>query len=599
MTIGSDTHWRLFGSLVAPHRRLVAAYGVALAVATSLPLLAALLLSRFIDLAVAHAATGRLFRVAAGYVGLGLLSAIVSVLVVWRSTALAWAITDTLRRELAEFVFDADLAFHRDHTRGELVSRTDDDVTAMAQFLSRFVANTLSVGAIAIGAVAVLIVMHPRLGLTLGLCLAVVFVIGWKQRNAALPDALLDRDARGVLSGFIEERVNGADEIAALGAGAHSMARFAALAQDVVVAKQRMTLRGMTFNGQVRVALGATEATMLVVGGLAYSSGRLTLGAVFLGVRFATATRSPIESLMWRLNEVQGATGSATRVLSLLAQRPHHPGRIANPDTTTTDLVLEDVSLVYDESEGAVLDAIDLTVPAGRSLGLVGRSGSGKTSLGRLVLRLIPPSDGRVLVGGQDLQSLTEDALRRVVTGVPQEVQLFPGTVRENVTMFADGVPDEKVRKALESVGLGPWIDSQDDGLDAVLLGRTGGTTGMSAGEAQLLALARSFVRNPSIVLLDEATSRIDPVTQLLVKRAVAELLRGRTSIVIAHRLDTLDVCDDIAVLEAGRIVEHGPRLQLAADPTSRFARLLRTGAMVSEDASLDEALDAMEEVAR
>lgn len=121
----------------------------------------------------------------------------------------------------------------------------------------------------------------------------------------------------------------------------------------------------------------------------------------------------------------------------------------------------------------------------------------------------------------------------------------------------------------------------------------------MSAGEAQLLALARSFVRNPSIVLLDEATSRIDPVTQLLVKRAVAELLRGRTSIVIAHRLDTLDVCDDIAVLEAGRIVEHGPRLQLAADPTSRFARLLRTGAMVSEDASLDEALDAMEEVAR
>lgn len=599
MTIGSDTHWRLFASLVAPHRRLVAAYSVALAVATSIPLLAALLLSRFVDLAVAHAATGRLVRVAAGYVGLGLLSAIVSVLVVWRSTALAWAITDTLRRGLAEFVFDADLAFHRDHTRGELVSRTDDDVTAMAQFLSRFVANTLSVGAIAIGAVAVLSAIHPRLGLTLGLCLAVVFVIGWKQRNAALPDALLDRDARGVLSGFIEERVNGADEIAALGAGAHSMARFATLAQAVVVAKQRMTLRGMTFNGQVRVALGATEATMLVVGGLAYSSGHLTLGAVFLGVRFATATRSPIESLMWRLNEVQGATGSATRVLSLLAQRPDHPGRISNASSTAPNLVLENVSLVYDESEGAVLDTIDLTVPAGRSLGLVGRSGSGKTSLGRLVLRLIPPSGGRVLVGGQDLQSLTEDALRRVVTGVPQEVQLFPGTVRENVTMFADGVPDQQVRKALESVGLGPWIDSQDDGLDAVLLGRTGGTTGMSAGEAQLLALARSLVRNPSIVLLDEATSRIDPVTQLLVKRAVAELLRGRTSIVIAHRLDTLDVCDDIAVLEAGRIVEHGPRLQLAADPASRFARLLRTGAMVSDDASLDEALDAMEEVAR
>lgn len=422
-----------------------------------------------------------------------------------------------------------------------------------------------------------------------------MLIIGWNQRNAALPEALIDRDARGIVSGFIEERVNGADEIAALGAGAHSMARFATLAQAVVVAKRRMTLRSMKFNGMVRVALGATEATMLIVGGLAYMSGRLSLGAVFLGVRFATATRSPIESLMWRLNEVQGATGSATRVLSLLAQRPEHPERTTHLAATAADLVLENVSLVYDESEGAVLDCMNLTVPAGRSLGLVGRSGSGKTSLGRLVLRLIAPTEGRVLVGGQDLKTLTEDDLRHVVTGVPQEVQLFPGTVRENVTMFADGISDARVRAALESVGLRPWLDSQPAGLDAVLLGRSGGTTGMSAGEAQLLALARSLVREPSVVLLDEATSRIDPATQQLIKRAVAELLRGRTSIVIAHRLDTLDVCDDIAVLDSGRIVEHGPRLALAADPTSRFARLLRTGAMVSAEASLDEALDAMD----
>ena len=597
MTTRSDSHWRLFASLVSPHRRLVAAYGLALAFATALPLLAALLLSRFVDLAVEHAATDRLFRVAAGYVGLGLLSAVVSVLVVWRSTALAWAITDTLRRELAEFVFDADLAFHRDHTRGELVSRTDDDVTAMAQFLSRFVASTLSVSAIAIGAVVVLSILHPRLGLTLAVCLSVVLVIGVKERNAALPEALVDRDARGVVSGFIEERINGAEEIAALGAGAHSMARFATLAEAVVVAKGRMTLRGMRFNGIIRVALGATEAIMLIVGGLAYMSGQLSLGAVFLGVRFATAARSPIESLMWRLNEVQGATGSATRVLSLLAQRPEHPERIGHLEATVADLVLENVSLVYDDAEGAVLDCMNLTVPAGRSLGLVGRSGSGKTSLGRLVLRLIPPTSGRVLVGGQDLQTLTEDDLRRTVTGVPQEVQLFPGTVRENVTMFASGVTDTRVRKALESVGLENWLAGQVEGLDATLLSRTGGSTGMSAGEAQLLALARSLVREPSVVLLDEATSRIDPVTQQLIKRAVGELLRGRTSIVIAHRLDTLDVCDDIAVLDAGRIVEHGPRVELAADPNSRFARLLRTGAMVSADASLDEALDAMDEV--
>lgn len=600
MATRPDAHWRLFASLISPHRRLVAAYGLALAAATAMPLLAALLLSRFVDLAVAHAATHRLVTVAAGYVGLGLVGAIVSVLVVWRSTALAWAITDTLRRELAEFVFDADLAFHRDHTRGELVSRADDDVTAMAQFLSRFVASAMSVSAIAIGAVTLLGVLHPRLGLTLGLCLLGVLIVGWRGRNAALPQALVDREARGMVSGFIEERVNGAEEIAALGAGAHSMARFAALSQAVVVAKRHMTFRSMAFNGAVRISLGATEVAMLVVGGFAFANGQLSLGAVFLGVRFATATRSPIEGLMWRLNEVQGATGSASRVLALLAQRPDHSHRTATAQATSPiALHLDNVSLVYDEAEGTVLDHITLTVPAGRSLGLVGRSGSGKTSLGRLVLRLIAPTNGRVLIGTQDIHMLTEDALRSAVTGVPQEVQLFPGTVRENVTMFTPGVSDTAVVTALDAVGLGPWLASQSAGLDAVLLGRAGATTGMSAGEAQLLALARALVREPSIVVLDEATSRIDPVTQQLVKRAVAELLRGRTSIVIAHRLDTLDVCDDIAVLDAGRIVEHGPRVALAADPTSRFAALLRTGAMVSADASLDEALDAMDGAAR
>ena len=177
------------------------------------------------------------------------------------------------------------------------------------------------------------------------------------------------------------------------------------------------------------------------------------------------------------------------------------------------------------------------------------------------------------------------------VTGVPQEVQLFPGTVRENVSMFDPDISDARIIDALSAVGLGPWLDAQTAGLDAQLLGRLEVATGMSAGEAQLLSLARALVRNPTIVVLDEATSRIDPATQLTVRTAVARLLEGRTAIVIAHRLDTLSVCDDIAVLAGGRIVEFGNRRSLAADPSSRFAHLLRTGAM-SAEASLDDVLD-------
>lgn len=567
-------------------------YGLALSLATALPLTAAVLLSHFVDLAVAGASTGRLVRVAVVYTGLGLLGSVVSVVVVWRSTALAWAITDTLRHELAEFVLGADLAFHRDHTRGELVSRADDDVTAMALFLSQFVARAVSVLAISIGAVGVLSVMRPELGLVLGVCLTIVLTIAWVQRNVSLPQAIVDRDARGRASGLIEERVNGAEDIASLGGGPHSMARFAALADAVVVAKRKVTRTQMRVNGTIRVALGVTEATMLISGAVAYAAGRVTLGSVFLGVRFATAARAPIEHLMWRLNEVQGATGSATRVLDLLASRPTHPQRTQPWPRSAADLELRGVTLVYDDDEGPVLHDITLTVRAGRSLGLVGRSGSGKTSMGRLMLRLAAPTSGSVVVGGTDLAVMSEAALRHGIAGVPQEVQLFPGTVRENVSMFDDSVAEAAIVAALRAVGLEGWLAAQREGLDARLLGRTDSGTGMSAGEAQLLALARAMVRDPKVVVLDEATSRVDPATQRLVKRAVAELLAGRTSVVIAHRLDTLDVCDDIAVLEQGRIVEHGERSALAADPTSRFARLLRVGGMLAEDVSVDDLID-------
>jgi ATP-binding cassette subfamily B protein len=593
VTTRRDSHWRLFARLVAPHGRLVAAYGLALSIATALPLTAAVLLSRFVDLAVAGASTGRLVRIAAAYTGVGLLGSLVSVLVVWRSTALAWAITDTLRHELAGFVLGADLAFHRDHTRGELVSRADDDVTAMAMFLSQFVARAVSVLAIAVGAVAVLTVIRPELGAVLGVSLTVVLTVVWAQRNVSLPQAIVDRDARGRLSGHIEERVSGAEDIASLGGGAHSMARFAVLADAVVTAKRAVTRRQMRVSGSIRVALASTEATMLVAGAAAYAAGRVSLGNVFLGVRFATAARAPIEGLMWRLNEVQGATGSATRVLDLLASRPTHPERSQPWPEASVDLELRHVSLVYAEDEGPVLHDITLTVRAGRSLGLVGRSGSGKTSMGRLMLRLTAPTSGAVCVGGTDVSVLSETAFRHRVAGVPQEVQLFPGSIRENVSMFDGSVGDGAIAAALDAVGLGAWLAAQRDGLDSGLLGRTDVGTGMSAGEAQLLALARALVRDPDVVVLDEATSRVDPVTQGLVKHAVAELLRGRTSVVIAHRLDTLDICDDIAVLEQGRIVEHGERVALAADPASRFGRLLRIGGMLADDASVDELIDA------
>jgi ABC-type multidrug transport system fused ATPase/permease subunit len=209
-------------------------------------------------------------------------------------------------------------------------------------------------------------------------------------------------------------------------------------------------------------------------------------------------------------------------------------------------------------------------------LGVVGRTGSGKTTLTRLIPRFHDPDAGAMRLGGVDIRDVRLAAVRDRIGLVTQDVHLFHATVRDNVTLFDDNVSDDRIVAALDALGLGAWLRRLPEGLDTVL-GAAG--TGLSAGQAQVLTCARVLLRDPDIVILDEASSRLDPATERLVQRALGRLLEGRTGVIVAHRLATLTLADDILVMEDGREVEHGPRLELAADPDSRFAGLLRTAA--------------------
>jgi ABC-type multidrug transport system fused ATPase/permease subunit len=214
-------------------------------------------------------------------------------------------------------------------------------------------------------------------------------------------------------------------------------------------------------------------------------------------------------------------------------------------------------------------------------LGLLGHTGSGKTTLTRLLLRLYDPSSGTVCLGHATEQSDIRQArlaeLGERIGVVTQNVQLFNATVRDNLTFFDRRIPDEQIVRVIDDLGLGPWFQSLDKGLDTRLA--TGGS-GLSAGEAQLLAFTRIFLRNPGIVILDEASSRLDPATEQLIERAVGRLVQGRTAIIIAHRLATVQRADEIMILEHGRIREHDTRIRLARDPESHFSHLLQTGGL-------------------
>jgi ATP-binding cassette subfamily B protein len=212
-------------------------------------------------------------------------------------------------------------------------------------------------------------------------------------------------------------------------------------------------------------------------------------------------------------------------------------------------------------------------------LGLLGRTGSGKTTLTRLLFRLYDINAGEICLGDVDLRAAKLADLRQRIGIVTQDVQLFQASVRDNLTLFDHSISDERIMQALDDLDLLSWFHTLPGGLDTEL---ASGNGGLSAGEAQLLAFARVFLKDPGLVILDEASSRLDPATEARIERAIDKLLRPdgsrRTCIIIAHRLSTVQRADEILLLEQGRIVEHGPRAQLAADSDSRFSKLLQTG---------------------
>jgi ATP-binding cassette subfamily B protein len=348
------------------------------------------------------------------------------------------------------------------------------------------------------------------------------------------------------------------------------------------------------------VAFAGADALAYGLGGALYGAGAISLGTVYAVVAYAAMLAAPIETLRTQLQDLQKADAALARIRELLALRSPLAAPAAPVSLPAGPLSVEWRAVRFGYEAGppapagsgadarpATLDDLSFTLAPGRVLGLIGRTGSGKSTVARLLFRFYDPQAGVILLGGADTRHLPLAALRARVGLVTQDVQLFSATLRDNLTLFDPSVPDGRLLDVLESLGLGPWLAALPAGLDAEIAG----SRGLSAGEAQLVALARVFLQDPGLVVLDEASSRLDPATRVLLERAFDRLLDGRTGIVIAHQLATLDRVDDVLILEDGRRLEGGPRERLAADPGSRYARLRRAAA---GDATDGEALDGV-----
>ncbi|MBV7337207.1 ABC transporter ATP-binding protein/permease [Chloroflexi bacterium TSY] len=584
MTIPLKQYWTLLAAYLQPQWLRVLLLVFLLFSAIGLQLLVPQMLRQFIDQSEAGAELRKLTTTALLFIGIAIGQQVFTVASAYVSEQVGWRATNELRAKLARHCLALDMPFHNEHTPGELIERIDGDVASLASFFSQIVLSMLGSLVLLGGVLIILFVEVWWVGIVMTIYAIITLTALARMRNIAVPFWKKSREAAADLFGFLEECLAGTVDIRANGAVPYTLRQLYQNTRN----RLEQELRASVVNIRLRyLHVGLHLAGLLltvIFGYLLHQAGTISVGTVFLFVYYTNTLFEPLRQITNQMEELQQASASIQWVDELFSTQP----KILNPSDKSEDrpspldglasdelaVELDQVSFGY-ATENLVLKKVSFRVEAGKVLGILGRTGSGKTTIARLLFRLYDPSVGTIRVGNRNLRSLQLSELRRCIGMVTQSVQLFRGTVRDNLTFFDRTISDERIQDVLVSIGLSKWLDDLSNGLDTWL--KSDGE-GLSAGEAQLLTFARVFLKEPGLVILDEASSRLDPATEEQIENAVDKLLEGRTGIIIAHRLTTIQRADQILILDDGEVVEHGDRLDLADIPDSRFAQLLQTG---------------------
>lgn len=598
MPIPLQQYRSLLAGYLKPQQGRVIGLAIALLSGIALQIINPQILAYFIDTAVKGGDQQALLIPALGFTAIALLTQIFSVLTTYLGETVAWIATNALRLDLASHCLHLDLSFHKCHTPGALLERVDGDVNLLARFFSQLIIHILGNAILLVGILAVLWFENRLAGLSLTIFALVALSLLLGLRLAAIAPYAEYLQVSAEFYGRLVEHIGGREDLRANGAVAYVMDRFHQILQRWLPVYQKARLAS-TILWSTSVGLFTVgNGIALTMAAYLWNQDQITIGTAYLIFHYTNLLAQPIEQIREELEQLPQVEASIYRIRELfrIESQLIPPVEVALRQALGTGALgveFEQVWFYYPSAESGdpvsakaslspnwTLQNLSFQLEPGQVLGILGRTGSGKSTIARLLLRLYDRQSGQICLGGCPIAHIPFTELRQRVGLVTQDVQLFQATVRDNLTFFDPRIRDTDLLETLEGLGLIDWLQSLPQGLNTCL---GANSAGLSAGQAQILAFVRVFLKNPGLVILDEASSRLDPQTEVLIEQAIARLLQGRTGIIIAHRLQTVQRADQILILDRGRIVEYGDRLTLTRQDQSRYAQLLRTRSMFND----------------
>lgn len=532
------------------------------------------LLGEFIDQVATSVPLDSIYVLALLFLLLTAVKQGIGVLIAWLSQNIGWRATNGLRIDLTAHAMDLDMAFHKRFTPGQLVERVDGDINSLFGFFTTFITGIVMNGFMMVGVIIYFFFIDWRFALiwiaTTILVYLYMVVMGKKIDETSEHV----REEESNLYGIIGEAITSVEDVRTLAARPHLLNRVNEILRKLFHWHKRDWMFGFGAWGYDEAVLWGTEFIMVLIMARMVLAGEMTIGTAYLINRLGELILMPILNLREELMYMQKTDASIRRIRELLDINRELSRGTVTETAGTGGIRLEHIHFGYEDNE-KVIEDVSLDLKANRILGLLGRTGSGKTTLARLIVKLYDPDQGIVWLDGTDTRTLSDETLRKKISYVTQEVQLFNASVRDNLTLYDPAITDEAIMTTIDRIGIRDWFTKLPEGLDTKISTEA---PFLSTGELQLLTFIRVFLREPDIIILDEATSRLDPITEKYLETALNTLLEGRTAIIIAHRLKTVLRADEILILEDGRVLETGETGQLTRDPDSHFAQLLQRG---------------------